>query len=230
MNKKTIKIWSLAITAIIGVVYTVITILSTNWKTPTFWVALSFTWISLIVHAVIDQIICKKGNERRELFLGFGAIQLGVTYVFIQLIIGTIIMLLPIFTVTVAFCIQLLLLAIYTILISSTLVTKGVISNTDVKTAEKVFYIKSLGVDVEGMISSATDNSVTKALSELKDTIRYSDPMSHASLGALENKIEIKMAQLADGMQSNSPKENMALINEIQSLIADRNRKCKILK
>lgn len=230
MNKKTINIWTLAISATVGVVYTVIAILLINWKTPTFWVALSFTWISLMINTVVDQYVCKKGNENRELFLGFGAIQLGATYVFIQFIVGTIIMLLPIFTVSIAFCIQLVLLAIYTILISSTLVAKGVISNTDVKTAEKVFYIKSLGADVEGMLSSATDDSVTKALSELKDTIRYSDPMSHASLGTLENKIVIKMAHLVDGMQSISTEENLVLINEIQSLIADRNRKCKILK
>ena len=64
---------------------------------------------------------------------------------------------------------------------------------------------------------------LTDALSE---TVRFSDPMSNPSLENTEKTISDKVSMLrtADEMDME------ALITDINMLVNDRNRKCKILK
>jgi hypothetical protein len=101
------------------------------------------------------------------------------------------------------------------------------IERIDEKIKEKVFYIKSLQVDIECLVDKTLDESVKKILKNLAETIKYSDPMSSPQLASIENKIETKVAILTETVDANDIK---ALCNELQQLFAERNRKCKILK
>jgi hypothetical protein len=94
---------------------------------------------------------------------------------------------------------------------------------------EKVFFIKSLQVDVEGLAARASVD-MKKPLKDLAETIRYSDPMSSPQLAAIENKIEARAALLAEAVDNNDGDAIKALCGELQQLFAERNRKCKILK
>jgi hypothetical protein len=79
-------------------------------------------------------------------------------------------------------------------------------------------------------MDKATDGSIKKTLKDLAETIRYSDPMSSPQLAAVENKIEAKVAVLAETVEKTDWDAVKALCNELQQLLAERNRKCKILK
>ena len=108
-------------------------------------------------------------------------------------------------------------------------ITREEIERIDGKVKEKVFYIKFLQTDVEGMAARAADESLKKVLKDLAETIRYSDPMSSPQLAAIENKIEARAAVLAEAFE-NAEGGVSKLCNELQQLFAERNRKCKILK
>jgi len=107
---------------------------------------------------------------------------------------------------------------------------KKIIERVDEKVQAKVFYIKSLQGDVEGLMDKTSDDVARKALKALAETIRYSDPMSSPQLAAIENKIEGKVADLAEAVEQSDDEAAKALCNELQQLFAERNRKCKILK
>ena len=94
---------------------------------------------------------------------------------------------------------------------------------------EKVFYIKSLQADVEGLLDRTSDD-MKKLLKDLAETIRYSDPMSSPQLAAIENKIEAKAAGLTEAVDRADGNAIKALCDELQQLFAERNRKCKVLK
>ena len=68
------------------------------------------------------------------------------------------------------------------------------------------------------------DADTKKALEQLAEKIRFSDPMSHEQLAELENKIFIDIASLKN------TSDKTALISEITLLLNERNKKCKILK
>ena len=88
----------------------------------------------------------------------------------------------------------------------------------------KVFYIKSLQVDVEMLADAEQDTDTKKALEQLAEKIRFSDPMSSEQLSALESSIAFKV----DALKIAANK--MELISELNSLLIERNKKCKLLK
>lgn len=105
----------------------------------------------------------------------------------------------------------------------------GEIERLDEKVKGKVFYIKSLQADMEGLAGRAADD-VKKALKDLAETVRYSDPVSGPQLATIENKIEAKASALSDAVDKADSGVVNALCGELQQLFGERNRKCKILK
>ena len=59
---------------------------------------------------------------------------------------------------------------------------------------------------------------------QLAEKIRYSDPMSDEQLADIEDRITVKIAELK------SSADKVKIINELNSLLDERNRKCKLLK
>ena len=100
------------------------------------------------------------------------------------------------------------------------------IEKVEEKTAEKVFYIKNLKTDIE--LIETENSEVSAKLKDLKDTVRFSDPMSHSQLTPLENKITNKFNILKENIDN--PSIALTLCDEMQKLLAERNKKCKLLK
>lgn len=90
----------------------------------------------------------------------------------------------------------------------------------------KVFFVKSLLADIEGMERRTANADMKEKLRALADTVRYSDPMSAEELWELEESIAQKTGALA--MAEGSGAEG--LIAEIEQLLQDRNAQCRLLK
>ena len=62
----------------------------------------------------------------------------------------------------------------------------------------------------------------------LADKVRFSDPMSAESLEPLKQRLMSKVDELKDAM--NDQPKTIALINEVELLLDERNKKCKLMK
>ena len=103
-------------------------------------------------------------------------------------------------------------------------VGRSEIERVSAKVQEKTFYIKQLQADVELLASTETDTVIKSALMQLAEKIRYSDPMSDEQLADIEDRIAVKIAELK------SSADKVKIINELNSLLDERNRKIKISK
>lgn len=103
-------------------------------------------------------------------------------------------------------------------------VGRSEIERVSAKVREKTFYIKQLQADVELLAGAETDAATKSALMQLAEKMRYSDPMSDEQLAAIEDRITEKIAEL----KASTDKAN--IINELNSLLDERNRKIKIMK
>ena len=92
------------------------------------------------------------------------------------------------------------------------------------KNKVKRAFIQFLQTDIEMLAESESDAETKAALSKLAEKVRFSDPMSHEMLGELESRISTKVEE----MKTTAYKK--ALISEIEILLIERNKKCKILK
>ena len=103
-------------------------------------------------------------------------------------------------------------------------VGRNEIERVEAKVQKKVFYIRELQADIELLADNESDATVKTALTQLAEKIRFSDPMSNEQLADLENKISTKVAELK------TASSKLVIITELNSLLAERNKKCKILK
>lgn len=92
------------------------------------------------------------------------------------------------------------------------------------KVNQKVFYIRELQADVEMLAEQEQNPEIKTSLTRLAERIRYSDPMSNVALADLEAKIQEKVTALR------TADYKLEIIAELDLLLAERNRKAKILK
>ena len=219
---------SLAAIVIILAVFNVISFVLPFERNESFWVGYSFVTLAILLTAAVALFALGREGIKSK-FYGAPIVLVAWTYLVVQVIVGFLEMIIPGIPYQYLLVLNVIMLGVCLIGLIGVNMGKEEIERIDAKVNEKVFYIKFLQVDVEGMASRTTDDSLKKALKDLAETIRYSDPMSSPQLAAIENKIEIKVSSLGDCVNSDNNSAN-ALIDELQQLFAERNRKCKMLK
>ena len=230
-NNKKHPFAALAVLFIVIAVYNVVVFIIPFTKGNGFWTGYGFTMLAMLLTAGVGFFTFNREDLRSRVY-GIPILSLAWRYLIIQLIIGLVQMRLDYFQIPFqyGFAVNTVLLGAFLIGLITINVAKEEIERIDKKIKEITFYVKSLQVDVESLVNKATDESVKKALKDLAETIRYSDPMSSPQLAAIENKIEAKATALAETVENANDDASKVLCNELQQLFAERNRKCKILK
>jgi len=222
---------SLAVVFIILAVFNAVVFVIPFNRGGGFWTGYGFSMLALLLSAGISFYAFGREGLRSK-FYGIPLISVMWRYLVIQLIIGLIQMGLDFIPVPFqyGFVVNVIFLGACLIGLITVEASKEEIERIDEKIKEKVFYIKSLQVDVEGLADRASDDSIKKVLKDLAETIRYSDPMSSPQLAAIENKIEAKVSVLSETVEKKDWDTVKVFCTELQQLFAERNRKCKILK
>ena len=220
---------SLAAVAIVLAVFNIITFVLPFNRSGSYWIGYGFTMLAILLTAGVGLYALGREGLKSK-FYGMSIVLVAWTYLIVQAIAGVLEMV--IFTIPYQYTLVINIVMLGACLIGLIGVNMGKeeIERIEAKVNEKVFFIKSLQGDVEGLASRASDGSLIKALKELADTIRYSDPMSSPLLATIENKIEIKTATLAEAVEADDAVSAKGSIDELQQLFAERNRKCKSLK
>lgn len=213
-----------AVLAIAFVLFNVIAFAVPTAKTATFWVAYGFTAVAFASQIAIWKFAFKGADTLNSKFLGIPLISVGITYLIVQNIAFAIFMVLPLTASWIAIVVCALILGISAICLIGTETGREEINRVEEKVEKKVFYIKSLQVDVEMLASVESDADTKAALTKLAEKIRFSDPMSDEALVDLEAEISAKVKELK------SAENKVEIITVLDSLITERNKKAKLLK
>ena len=217
----------------VGVIFALYNILVFTFASefPTvFWFAYGFTVLAFILQAIGFLVSYCRKTTPNNTFLGIPLTLISLVYLCVQIIVGSIFMVFSDMSLKVANVVQIIILAVYIVACSAALFAKNAVTNIDDNTKEKLLFIKLLENDVIALQEKVGDPALQTRLESLAELIKYSDPMSHPSLALIEHKITNKIDQLAEKAESSKTAEVNDLCNEIELLMADRNRKCKILK
>ncbi len=213
-----------AVLGIAFMLFNVIAFAIPTTKTSTFWIAYVFTAGAFASQIAIWKFAFKGADTLKSKFLGIPLISVGITYLVIQIIAFAIFMALPLTATWIAIVVCALILGISAICLVGTDTGKEEISRVEEKVEKKIFYIKSLQVDVEMLAIAETNTDTKAALTKLAEKIRFSDPMSNETLVELEAEITAKVKELK------TAENKLEIITIIDSLITERNKKAKILK
>ena len=193
-------------------------------KTATFWTAYAFSIIAFVVQIPLWKIALGKKDTLKSKFLGIPVIHVGITYLIIQLVAFAIFMIFPTLPVWLAVVVCAIILAISTLCAIAGQAGANEINRVEEKIKVKRAFIQFLQIDIEKLYESETDAETKAALKKLAEKVRFSDPMSHEMLGELESRISAKVEEMK------TADDKKYLIREIETLLTERNKKCKILK
>ena len=213
-----------AVLGIFFVIFNVIAFAIPTAKTATFWVAYIFTLIAFVMQPFIWKFAFKDTDTLKSKFLGIPLISVGVIYLLVQIVVVAVFMALSFVPSWIAIVVCILILGVSAVCLIGTETGREEINRIEHKVSKKVFYIKSLQIDVEMLAKAEVDADTKIALTNLAEKIRFSDPMSDELLAELEAKIRNKFEELKLAEQK------ATIINELTLLIEERNKKCKLLK
>ena len=212
---------------ILGILFALISIIAfavPTVKTATFWITYVFTAAAFAAQIVIWKTALGKGETLKSKFLGFPVVHIGIVYTVIQVIAFAVFMFVPTLPTWSAIVVCSVIAGISAVCMISADVGRDEIERVEAKVQNKVFYVRELQADIELLADNETNADVQTALTQLAEKIRFSDPMSSEQLADLENKISIKVAELK------TASSKLEIITELNSLLDERNKKCKILK
>ena len=211
---------------ILGILFALISIIAfavPTVKTATFWIAYVFTAAAFAAQIIIWKKALGK-EELKSKFLGFPVVHIGIVYAIVQTVAFAVFLFVPTLPTWSAIVVCSVIAGVSVVCMISADAGRNEIERVEAKVQKKVFYIRELQVDIELLADNESDAAVKTALAQLAERIRYSDPMSSEQLAGLENKISSKVAELK------TTSNKLEIITELNSLLDERNKKCKILK
>lgn len=231
--KKIFKFYSV-IWAVLLVLFNVISFVSAGWTgiskyTPSFWIGYIFITI-----AFIGQIICAyfalKDNDIKKTFYNISLISTSYTGLVLSFIFGGLCMIISPLPYWIGIILCTIVLGLNVIAVVKAYATIDIVDSVDKKVKESTFFINSLTVDAESLMSRAKSEAVKAECKKVYEAVRYSDPMSSSALASIESEITIKFAKLSGAVVSDNFDIAAEYANELIILIGERNRKCKLLK
>lgn len=229
MNISKNKGLSLVITFIIFAVYNIIAFLLPNGKGGMFWTGYGFSMAAILLTAGVGFYTLERKGLKSKVY-GVTLLSLVWSYLIAQLIIGLLEMALPSIPFQYGIILNAILLGGCLIGLIAADIAIDEVERIDENVKKKVSYIKSLQTDIECLIDKNKDEAAKKALKDLAEAIRYSDPMSSPQLSAIENEIKVKAAGLTNAAASVDSSAIVSICDEMQQLVAERNRTCKTIK
>lgn len=212
---------------ILGILFVLVSVIAfavPTVKTTTFWIAYVFTAAAFAAQIFIWKSALGKEETLKSKFLGFPVVHIGIVYAIIQTVAFAVFLFVPTLPVWSAIVVCSVIAGISAVCMISADAGRDEIERVEAKVQKKVFYIRELQADIELLADNETNADVKTALTQLAEKIRFSDPMSSEQLADLENKISIKAAELK------TTTSKLEIITELNSLLDERNKKCKILK
>ena len=193
-------------------------------KTATFWIAYAFSVVAFAVQIPLWKItLCKKDTLKSK-FLGISIVCVGLAYLIIQLIAFALFMIFPTLPTWLAVVVCVIILAISALCAIAGQAGANEINRVEEKIKVKRAFIQFLQTDIEMLAETETDAETKAALKKLAEKVRFSDPMSHEMLGELESRIAAKVEEMKTAT------DKRVVVTEIELLLTERNKKCKILK
>lgn len=232
--KKSFKLY-LAAWAVLVVVFNVIcfaapkTVGNFNKFGGAFWAGYIF-----IMLAFVGQLACAymafKADGLQKLFYNVSLIRVSYVGLIVMLVAGALCMAIPNVPNWVGIIVCLLVLAFTALAVIKAKASVDAVSAVDEKVKMKTFFIKSLTVDADTLMAKAKSDEAKAACRKVYEAVRYSDPMSSEALAGAESQITLKFNSLTQAVEAGDDESVRTMADELLVLIADRNKKCKLLK
>ena len=232
--KKSFKIYSL-IWAICLAVFNVITFVTPNeiGGVSKFSGSFGVGYIFITI-AFIGQLACAfaafKAENLKKFFYNLPLLSISYGGLVAMLIVGSVFMAIPVLPEWIGIIVCVIILAFNAIAIIKATAAADIVSGIDEKIKTQTFFIKSLSVDAQSLMTSAKSDELRAEAKKVYEAIRYSDPMANAALSDLDTQIERQFNSFSDAIKAEDSELAKETADALVEMVERRNQKCKLLK
>lgn len=194
-----------------------------------FWAGYIFITIAFIGQLAVS-FYAFSAKNMQKFFYRTPLIRISWTGLILTLIFGTLCMAIPDLPNWVGIILCFAILGFNAISLTKANMAADMVAEIDQKVKVKTFFIKSLTVDADTLMSRATTDEIKAECKKVYEAIRYSDPMSNDALVSIESEITIKFQELSEAVKAKDTEKVTETAKELVILVEDRNKKCKFLK
>ncbi|MBR5712778.1 MAG: hypothetical protein IKX54_04205 [Lachnospiraceae bacterium] len=198
-----------------------------------FWIGYGFILISFVGVLVCAYLAFKSSIENKELvsmFYKFPLISLSYWGLIAMAIVGSVVMAVPAIPDWIGVIVCLVVLAITAIEVIKAYTAADYVANIDNKVAAATEFVRTMTVRAESVADMAKSEAVKNACKKVTEAIRYSDPMSNQGLADSESRISLVFEQLSDAVSRGDDERALETAENLQALVNERNRLCKLMK
>ena len=215
------------------VVYNVIVFAVPFPKNAAFFVSWLFTLAAIGMQVCVVRTAFYRGEGVKSKFYGWPIARFGVMYLAVQLALGLVFMALG-FTLAVPVWLPLVLYIILLGVLAVGLIASDAMRDEIVRqdTALKrdVTCMSTLQSKTASMIQLAHDEQTRKLLEKFAEELRFSDPVSSASLRDIEADLTACVDELHQALTDGDEASIPLLERKAVSVLMERNRLCKLNK
>lgn len=216
---------SLFTASLIFGIFNVVVFLAPLVHTVVFWLGYFFALFSLITIALTLVLYFGK-PVKEDKFLSLPAVKVSWTYFVLQTALSAWEMIAFPLPYLPALIINLVVGAVFAIIVLSLYAAAGRIDKSEQYIAEKVIYIKQLKLKLDSI--ETDDADLANKIKELAEDVRFSDQMSHSKLAETESELDAVVNALVESI---SDTENATVLcSKAAKLLKTRNEQCKMYK
>ncbi len=198
--KKGFKTYTLAWLILLAL-FNVIAFVSPGWAgigkyTGSFWVG-----YALITACFLGNLLCAgkafRAENARKLFYNMPLITLSYTALIVSFVIGGLCMLLSLLPYRLGAILCAAVLALYAIAVVKAQAAAEIVEGVDERVKTQTSFIRDMTAQAESLMRRAEDPEAKAACKKVYEALRYSDPVSAASLEGIEDRISSMFQQLS---------------------------------
>lgn len=195
-----------------------------------FWTGYAGIVVAFIGNLAVSLLFFARSENAEKAFLNMPLLQYAWGALIATFFVGAVIMAIQIIPNWLGALVCILILFFYAIAVIKALSAADAATTAGDKVKEKAAVMLTLTSDAEALIARAPNDEIRSECKNIYEALRYSDPMSDASLTDVEIRISAKLLDFADAVKSGKTEEVKTLASDLQGYIQDRNIKCKRLK
>jgi len=223
MNKKQV-LWIL-LDLVFLIVFNVVFFVAGGTEHPaSVWISYAFIHLAYIMLIITPFLIRKSTNKA---ILGFPLYSVSAGYFIVEFLVGVVFSILKLDSYKPPLIVQVIIAGIYAILLIANLIANESTAASIEKHEAELYYVKESSSKLKGIMDSVDDKKLRKKIESIYDLIHSSPVKSNDSVYDLEKNVMSLIDSLNNAINNNNAEAAESIIDEIERIAGERNRKLK---
>jgi hypothetical protein len=190
-----------------------------------------FTLIAMAMQIAVWHYAWSKDSDIQSKFYGIPILLVGSIYLIAQVLLGLVFMILAVWVpLWVPVVLYVVLLGAMLIGCIGADIARSEVQRVGQEQEKDTSFIKILRAETEVMDVSDLDGELAKTIMELKEQIRYSDPVSSASLKEAEDEMRLTLHFLKNALKEKQYDSARQYAGQLITETKRRNALCRVMK